>query len=225
MAFWCIVEHQAAIYAFAMEILYPLPSLSSPESAQESTITVLVNHVIAADSRMAFLDALKELLKTFEALPGAKGYKVFQEDAGTSIRITILQRFASWTDQEAWLNSEDFKRWKVAIAPLHPTLEHVRTYSGMEALFAAGQSPAAPPRWKMAIVLFLAVFPLSLALSHWFGKTLASIPPLIGALISSPVMVVFMTYIMVPVLTKIFSGWLQPSQKTTGSRATVPSAI
>lgn len=193
-----------------MEILYPLPSLSSPEPPRETTVSVLINHTISVEKCPAFLNALKELLKTFSAFPGTKGVKVFQQEENGLTRITILQRFASKEDHQAWLNTEAFTRWKTTIAPLQPTLEHVRSYSGIEALFAAGQ-PDAPPRWKMAIVLLIAVFPLSLALSHWFGKALANTPPLIGALISSPVMVLLMTYVMVPLLTKIFTKWLQPS--------------
>lgn len=195
-----------------MEVLYPLPSLSSPEPAAESSITVLVHHAVARENRVAFLDALKELLATFDTAPGAKGCKVFEHTEVHLVRITILQRFASSKDHDAWLNSADFARWKEAVAPLHPELEHVRTYSGVEALFAAGQSPDAPPRWKMAVVLLLAVFPLSLAMSHWFGPALASIPSWLGALVSSPIMVFLMTYVMVPPLTKIFGWWLRPSK-------------
>lgn len=194
-----------------MEILYPLPALSGSEPVVESGITLLVNHTVSTDRRPAFLDALKELLKSFEQAKGANGYKVFEKEDGSVSQITILQRFASTADHEAWLASEDFARWKSAVTPLNSTLGGVKSYSGIAALFAAGQAPDAPPRWKMAVVLFIAVFPLSLGLSHWFGKALASTPPLIGALISSPIMVMLMTYVMVPILTKIFSRWLQPS--------------
>lgn len=195
-----------------MEILYPLPALSGPE-IQENQIIVLVNHVIETDARPAFLEALKVLLGGLAEVPGASGYKVFQEEEGACVRITVLQRFDSAEAHEAWLQSEKFLKWRQSVESLHPKLEHVRSYSGIEALFAAGQSQDAPPRWKMSVVLFLAVFPLSLALSHWFGKALASTPPLLGALISSPIMVVLMTYVMVPLLTKAFSGWLQPSRR------------
>lgn len=196
-----------------MEVLYPLPALSSPEPAPGSEVTVLVHHLVPAQARSAFLDALKNLLEASARAPGALGCKVFQEEENGAVRITILQRFASAEAHEAWLQSKTFGDWKRAVEPLKPALERVRTYSGVEALFVAGQSPDAPPRWKMAIVLLIAVLPLSLAMSLWFGQALARVSPLTGALITSPIMVLLMTYVVVPLLTKIFAGWLQPARK------------
>ena len=192
-----------------MEILLPLPSLSTSDPDSTSATTVLVNHVVAAEKREAFLTSLQDLLKNFHAAPGAKGCMVFQHQEGDFVRFTILQRFASPADHEAWVKTGDFARWQAAVEPLKPVLEHVRSYHGMEALFAAGQSPDAPPRWKMALLLLIGVFPLSLAMSAWCGPALASISPLTGALITSPLMVGLMTYVVVPLLTKIFAGWLQ----------------
>lgn len=197
-----------------MEILYPLPALSGAGSASDSSVTVLANHTVAWERRGAFLDTLKPLLENFNAFPGALGCKVFEQHEDSLARITILQRFAAAADHEAWLRSADFRRWRDAVSLIQPTVEHVRTYSGIEALFAAGKSPGAPPRWKMAVVLCFAVFPLSLALSVWFGRALASISPLAGALITTPLMVVLMTYVMVPIFTGVFARWLQPSLRS-----------
>jgi uncharacterized protein len=196
-----------------MDILYPLPSLTSPEVARESSVTVLINHVVDREDRRGFLDALKGFLEEFEKFAGTMGCKVFEQEEGGKVRVTMLQRFDSAKDHEAWLKSEAFRRWEGTISRMRPTVEPVRGYSGMEALFAAERkAPDAPPRWKMAIVLLIAVFPLSVALSVWFGQALANIPPVTGALITSPVMVFLMTYVLVPILTKVFARWLEPSR-------------
>lgn len=192
-----------------MEILYPLPSLAGAEPGEDASLTVLVNHTVPAVKKPAFLDALRVMLGRAGSFPGSLGSAIFQQEEGALARITILHRFASVADRDAWLASRDFATWQEAIAATSCTLEHVRTYSGMEALFAAGRADA-PPRWKMALVLLIAVLPLSFALSQWFGKALSSIPPLTGALITSPIMVLLMTYVLVPLLTKLFAGWLQP---------------
>lgn len=124
-----------------MEILYPLPALSGADSASDSSVTVLANHTVAWERRGAFLDTLKPLLENFNAFPGALGCKVFEQHEGSLARITILQRFAAVADHEAWLRSADFRRWRDAVSLIQPTVEHVRTYSGIEALFAAGKVP------------------------------------------------------------------------------------
>lgn len=193
-----------------MEILYPLPSPTSPETSQDSSVTALINHVVGKDRRDEFLQALKDFLRAYDDFSGARGCQVFEQEEGERVRITMLQRFDAAADHERWLRSKAFARWEAVMARIQPMVEPVRSYAGMEALFAAEQkAPGAPPRWKMAIVLLIAVFPLSLAMSVWFGPALGSISPVIGALITSPVMVFLMTYVIVPILTKIFAGWLQ----------------
>jgi hypothetical protein len=49
-----IVECYEAHYGDLMNVLYPLPSLSSAESASDSAVTVLANHVIATNARSRF---------------------------------------------------------------------------------------------------------------------------------------------------------------------------
>lgn len=193
-----------------MEILYPVKSLVSTKSVRDTGVTVLANHSVAVEKRVAFLEAVRELLEGFDKVPGALGCQVFEQEEGDVVRVSMVQRFATEEDHEAWRESGDFARWQQKMAELPRTLEQVHRYSGMDALFAAGVKDDAPPRWKMAVVLMLAVFPLSFALSQWFGRALASVPPLFGALVSTPVMVILMTYVMVPLFTKLMGGWLQP---------------
>lgn len=196
-----------------MEILYPLPSPGLPDARNDDSVTVLVTHIIAKDKGQEFLHVLKEFLRSYDLFPGTKGCRVFKQMEGDQVRVTMLQRFREAADHERWLKSEAFAQWEDEMARIQPTVEPVRSYAGMEALFAAEQkAPGAPPRWKMAIVLLIAVFPLSLAMSVWFGPALGSMPPVTGALITSPVMVFLMTYVIVPILTKIFAGWLQPAR-------------
>jgi antibiotic biosynthesis monooxygenase (ABM) superfamily enzyme len=82
----------------------------------------------------------------------------------------------------------------------------------MESFFVSAKAPDAPPRWKMAILLLLVVYPLSLALSMWGGPVLASLPVLVGTLLTSVFMVWLMTYVLVPILTTVFQSWLQPTK-------------
>jgi antibiotic biosynthesis monooxygenase (ABM) superfamily enzyme len=63
-----------------------------------------------------------------------------------------------------------------------------------------------------AVLLLLVVYPMSLAISTWGGPVLDSLPVLAGTFITSVVMVWLMTYVLVPILTKVFQFWLQPER-------------
>ena len=192
-----------------MELLYPLPA---PGSAAETggSVTVLVNRVVPRAEEEAFTAVLQELLRGFDRFPGTAGSRLFRRPLGGGVEISILQHFASQSDHDAWLASPEFARWRSEVAPPVPMPDHIHRYSGMESFFVSSKAPDAPPRWKMAVLLLLVVYPLSLALSTWGGPVLDSLPVLAGTFITSVVMVWLMTYVLVPILTNVFQFWLQP---------------
>lgn len=187
-----------------MQILYPVC-----EKDQSGTVTAMVHCLVSARERNRFTSLLREHLSTFDAREGVLGSQLFEEETGGRFRLTVVQRFATAADHEAWLRSEAFTRWEQTVAPAQVPVEAVHRYYGLETLFTPATEDS-PPQWKMAVVLTLAAFPCSYGLSAWFGETLAKTSPLVGALITSPIMVGIMTYIMVPLLTRLFHGWLQP---------------
>lgn len=197
-----------------METLRPLPSFSPVGQAVENgPVTVLVNRTVPAEQEKAFCAALKELLREFDGFPGTSGSMVFRREAAGGVEFSILQQFAGKAEHAEWAGSPGFSRWRSEVAPPAPAPGHVQRYSGMEAFFVSAQAPEAPPRWKMAVLLMFAVYPLSLFLSIWGAPLLALLPVLAGTLLTSVFMVLLMTYVLVPLLTKIFQKWLQPDKR------------
>jgi antibiotic biosynthesis monooxygenase (ABM) superfamily enzyme len=202
-----------------MEILYPVSTRAPRDNAlARGSVTVLVDREVPVAQEAAFLATLEGLLEAFGRFPGSSGSLVFRREAAGQVAFSILQRFATEADHDAWLASPSFARWREAIAPPEPAPAHVRRYSGMEAFFVSDRAPAAPPRWKMAVVLFLAVMPMSLAMSLWVAPALAHLSLFTGSLLTSVGMVVAMTYAVVPILTTLFQPWLQPSTRGSGAR-------
>lgn len=192
-----------------MELLYPLPETGS-DAAADGAVTVLVSRTVPPASEKPFLNTLKALLCDFDRFPGTSGSRIFRRQSGDGVEFSILQHFASQAGHDAWLASPQFVRWQQEVAPPVPSPDHVHRYSGMEAFFVSARPPDAPPRWKMALLLLLVVYPLSLAISTWGAPALANIPVLLGTLLTSVFMVWLMTYVLVPVLTLVFQSWLQP---------------
>lgn len=64
----------------------------------------------------------------------------------------------------------------------------------------------------MAIVTWLAVFPLITVILVLFGPLLGLLPMLLRTLVLTAVMVSLMTYVIIPRLTRLFSFWLYPDR-------------
>jgi len=193
-----------------METLRPLHI--GGRDAKSNAVTVLINRTVPATQGNVFLGTLKDLLRDFDRFPGTSGSMVFRQEAAGSVEFSILQQFAGKAEHDAWVGSPGFSRWCREVAPPKPTPGHVHRYAGMEAFFVSAQAPDAPPRWKMAVLLMIAVYPPSLVLSIWGAPALARLPVLAGTFLTSVLMVFLMTYVLVPILTKLFQSWLQPGK-------------
>jgi len=209
-----------------MDVPEPLQLIAPSDSSGENgSVTVLVNRTVPLAEAEEFLKTVQELLREFDRFTGTAGSLVFRRRCGESVEFSILQRFVSRTAHEEWLQSPDFIRWRSRVAPQKPTAGHVQRYVGMESFFVSAQAPEAPPRWKMAIILMLVVYPMSLVMSHWLAPILEKMPLLIGSLLTSVFMVLLMTYVLVPPLTKLFEPWLNPAGEPKAKAAAGGSGV
>lgn len=67
-----------------------------------------------------------------------------------------------------------------------------------------------PPRWKMAIITWIAIYPIITVLLMVLGPIiLGHLPIPVVTLILSITLVLLMTFIVMPLLTRAFRPWLQ----------------
>lgn len=189
-----------------METLIPIEIPGQQETPSPNAgVTALIRRSVDASQSADFLQTLKSHAEVFSRLHPQASMRVFRGTrTGGGLELTIIQHFSTQADHDAWVSSPEFKGWREEIAP--PESGSVTKYVGMQALFANGSE--GPPRWKMAILLIFAVYPMSLAISEWFAPALAHIPTLLGTLITSVVIVWMMTYVITPLLTTLFARWL-----------------
>jgi uncharacterized protein len=100
------------------------------------------------------------------------------------------------------------------LASLEERPPNFEVMTGLETWFAVSNSatlrPIVPPsRYKMALITWLAIFPLIVVINLLFGNILAQLPMLLRSLILSATLVLLMTYIVMPRMTRLFTHYLQ----------------
>jgi hypothetical protein len=66
-----------------------------------------------------------------------------------------------------------------------------------------------PKKWKFAIIVWLAIYPIITAIFFFFGKYLVQINPLpLRTLVITLIAVPLMTFISMPQMQKLFKNWL-----------------
>ncbi len=118
----------------------------------------------------------------------------------------ILRSFDNEAAQESFSNSALLAEWVQRVEPLVIGQPELRTLQGLEAFFR-GDTP--PPRWKMALVTWLGVFPCVFIWAKLLSPRLAFLHPILITAVVVAVVVVTLTWGVMPLLTRLFAGWLK----------------
>ena len=85
-----------------------------------------------------------------------------------------------------------------------------RELKGLEAFFPTPHAPG-PPRWKMALLTWVAVWPVSMLVPALLSPLLGpSFPRILAGGVISAGIVVTLTWGAMPLLVKLAKKWLQP---------------
>lgn len=80
---------------------------------------------------------------------------------------------------------------------------------------SGSQQHSGPPRTKLALLTWVGAYAVILVVLTVGGPALASWPLALRALVVSGLMVAAMTWVIVPVMTRLFRGWLRGSTRPT----------
>ena len=146
--------------------------------------------------------------RQFESLVEGLGApsRIVLHDPG-SPEYHLARRFRDREALDAWLASPE-------CAALHEALEEVadrvgtpERLSGLEPWFAA---VARPPRWKMWLASFVGAYPLVVLFQWLVASRVEGLPLLVRSAVLPLVLLSLMTYVMMPVVTRMLAGWLEP---------------
>ena len=130
-----------------------------------------------------------------------------------SSEFGILRTFADEKERDAFYESPRFKAWEERARALTEGEPVYRQLHGLEAWFRAPHKP--PPRWKMAIVTFLGVYVVTGLLGPALGPTIQPWPFLLRNAVFNVIVVSLLTWVVMPLLTRLLQHWLYPETRNT----------
>lgn len=74
-----------------------------------------------------------------------------------------------------------------------------------------------PPRWKVAVLTWVGIYPLITTLLWVLGPVLGGLPLPAVTLALTIVLVSLMTFVVMPALTRAFRGWLHGPWPAAGT--------
>lgn len=185
-------------------------------------IHVAITRTVRPGHEQEFEQRVAEMSLEVEREPGVEGaYLLRPADAG-SRAYGILRTFSSKAARDRFYRSEVYARFTETIAPLveGPPLE--RDIRGLEGFFVA-PSAGGPPPWKMALVTWLAVNPAVFVCIHLVKAVLGPQPELVELLVGNTLVISLLTWVLMPLLTRVLAKWLRaPPRRGTSSAEATP---
>lgn len=122
----------------------------------------------------------------------------------------VVHQFDTRRDLRSWLDSDERRRWLRHARELAATRTAVQHRTGLETWFHVPSEATMrpPPRWKMWLISLVAVYPLTLAFQAFIVPLTASWPLPLRAAMFPLVLLTTMTYVVMPLVTRMLRRWL-----------------
>lgn len=144
--------------------------------------------------------------------PHSRGVHLIYPTPGAEfLEYGILRSFESPEARDQFYGSDFYKNWSSSIQHLVEGEMKARELSGLEAWFRGGPG-GAPPRWKMAILTWIAVWPVSMGVPKIIVPLIGgSIPHVLRSGVVAAGIVTVLTWVAMPLLVKLAHRWIHPS--------------
>jgi antibiotic biosynthesis monooxygenase (ABM) superfamily enzyme len=159
---------------------------------------------------------MAEFISRAAAFSGCLGAQIVRPGDEVGVEDTLhhaLMAFDSAASLKDWQNSPERNAGLATIAPYIEGVAVVRGIAGLAHWFQPqqGGKSVQPPRWKVAVVTWLGIFPTVYLLFLLLGDLLAPWSLLARIFLLTILVVAIMTWGVAPQLTKLLKSWLYPA--------------
>ena len=188
-----------------------LPTVTLNDSPPTDPVTLVVRRRLRPGQEAAYEERLTELGSLLARVPGFRGTGILRP-GDASREYTVVARFDSLTSAAAWELSPERTAWLDTITDLVDESLSFERQPGLDFWFTPPAAPTLrqPPRWKMAVLTLLVLYPVSVGITLLLGPLTAGWPLGVWALAQMLLVVPSMTYLFMPVATRAAGKWLVP---------------
>lgn len=182
-------------------------------AAPTDPLTVQISRTVRPGLEREFEEKVRAFVPRSLEFPGHLGVQVVKPAPGAGREYHVILRFSDRELWERFLASEAYTRFRAEIEPLLEKAPEVQEMCGLESWFTPPGEPLRPlPKWKMALVTLLGVYPVSLVLGLSVAPRLGELPKPLSSLVIAALIVAALTWVVMPLLTRVLHSWLH-SQK------------
>ena len=186
--------------------------------SNDPPVTVVITRRVKPRCKKAFEKFISGITASAMTFEGHLGTNVFRPNDPEDNEYKIIFKFDRASNLKVWEESECRRQWLARAESLRLEPARIRVLTGLETWFtlSAPKRIVPPPRHKMAIITLITLFPLIQLANFTLAPLLEllPLPSLLRSFIITGILVLIMTYIAMPRMTKLFSPWLYPRKRS-----------
>jgi antibiotic biosynthesis monooxygenase (ABM) superfamily enzyme len=183
----------------------------SDQNGGDGYVTQIISRKVKPGCQKQYEAWLKDrLVNALSRHAGYEGITILRPGDTPSKEYVIIQRWAGYDELCKWVESDERHEVLAESEPFTLSGPSYRKETGLEVWF---QLPGEiqvkpPPRYKMALLIWMVITPLVLAANFATGPLLQSVPVIPAAYLRSAAVVIVMTYFAMPLARKLLARWL-----------------
>ncbi|MFG2517935.1 antibiotic biosynthesis monooxygenase [Streptomyces sp. NPDC048527] len=181
--------------------------------------TAVISHVVRPGREEEFEHWQEKVLKEQEKFPGFMGTEFFRPVEGIQENWVVVFRYDTHEHLDAWLESsrrEHLLRKGRDYFASYDVRKVGTAFSGWFR-FGSGEGEEAPPNWKQAMTVVLALYPtvmvLNLTVGHEFD--VLGVPVYLGLFFGNVLSVSILTWLLMPLVNRALAFWLRSGRPRT----------
>lgn len=181
------------------------------EIDENNIYTAIVTLQVKPGSELLYENWQDKITQAALKFEGHLGVNSLRPPSGRAPEYVTVFRFHGYENLKRWINSPIRQELLEEVKPLLEKTAEVQILEGMANWFTLPGRPELkpPPKYKMAILLWVAVFLQLTFLSPLIVKLLEGLPKIIITAVNTGIIVILTTYFIMPYITKVFNKWLR----------------
>ena len=187
-----------------------------PRDEDEGPVTFAIARRAKSGKTEEFERWLDDIIHEAMKFKGHMGVNIIRPSNMSNPEYVIILRFDNFENLEKWEKSEIRKKWIEKGKDLIEGKAKMEKQTGLEFWFTPASARAStaaeqqqqPPRYKMAIVVTGIIFVLVSTLLPRVEQATVGLPVLLSTFVGVAIMVLLMTYVIMPSVTRLLRPWL-----------------
>jgi hypothetical protein len=183
----------------------------SPQNSSSAPVTAVVQRRIRAGAEPRFEELMQGFIGFALKHPGHLSINVMRPSNG-SREYTVVDLFASEESRRAFTACPEYLEWRGRLLEVSVDEPTIQEMGGLGGWFTLPDRPhrLPPPKYKMAILVFTKVYPLTQVLPPILRPAIGAWPGWLAGLVIASLIVASLTWVVMPNLTRLFENWLFP---------------